>query len=155
MAPLLFIFEEFIIKTNEKLNKTNYKIYCNPCIKVLDDVEGKKIFFPNKKDHIISHLKKCTNFINETTIEKREEIFALMQTNNTNDTNLSNTQIGKRKDNNIKQFSSVSQGSKVVIRSTSFGTLDNYIVRQLLIADMKKFYTLLLRLSLSCGWTFH
>ncbi|RHZ77864.1 hypothetical protein Glove_170g15 [Diversispora epigaea] len=95
MAPLPFILEEFIIKTNEKLNKTNYKIYCNPCIKVLEP-----------------------SFTCETS-------------------------------------SSVSQGSKVVIRSTSFGTPDNYIVQQLSTADMKKFYTLLLRLSLSCGWAFH
>ncbi|RHZ78817.1 hypothetical protein Glove_155g152 [Diversispora epigaea] len=33
--------------------------------------------------------------------------------------------------------------------------MDNYIVRPLSTADMQKFNTLLLRLSLSCGWAFH
>jgi Protein of unknown function (DUF 659) len=33
--------------------------------------------------------------------------------------------------------------------------MDNYIVRPLSLSDMKKFHTLLLRLSLSCGWALH
>ncbi|RHZ76849.1 hypothetical protein Glove_188g5 [Diversispora epigaea] len=103
-------------------------------------------------NRIIAHFKKCTNFFNETTVEKREEIFTLLQINNINSTNTTNTQIGKRKELfSFKTSSSTSHGSKVIIRSSSYGTMDNYIVRPLSTADMKKFYTLLLRLSLSCS----
>ncbi|RHZ87559.1 hypothetical protein Glove_33g59 [Diversispora epigaea] len=54
----------------------------------------------------------------------------------------------------FETLSSVSHGSKVIIRSLSYGTIDNYIVYPLSTTDMKKFYTLLLQLSLSCRWTF-
>ena len=43
----------------------------------------------------------------------------------------------------------------MIVRSSSYGTIDNYIVRSLSSSDMKKFHTLLLRLSLSCGWALH
>ena len=92
--PLPVTTEEFIIKTNEKINKSNYKVYCKSCVKALGETEGKKTSFPNKKDRLIIHFKKCIHFFNETTSEKREEIFNLLQKNNTNSTNL---QIGKRK----------------------------------------------------------
>ncbi|RHZ57353.1 hypothetical protein Glove_390g69 [Diversispora epigaea] len=125
MAPLPAVIEEFIIKTNEKLNKNNLKVYCKPCVKVLGEIEGKKT----------------------------KEIYNLIQ-KNTNSTNL---QIGKRKEPSFscETASIVSQGSKVIVRLSSYGTIENYIVRPLSSLDMKKFHTLLLRLSLSCGWTLH
>ncbi|RHZ71564.1 hypothetical protein Glove_256g40 [Diversispora epigaea] len=62
-------------------------------------------------------------------VEKREEIFALLQTKNINSTNFTNVQIGKRKELfSFKISSSVSHGSKVIIRSSSYGTMDNYIL---------------------------
>ncbi|RHZ82237.1 hypothetical protein Glove_110g32 [Diversispora epigaea] len=149
MAPLPFLLEEYIIKTDEKINKCNVKVYCKPCIKSLGDIEGRKNWFPNKKDRIIAHFKKCKNFLNETTPEKREEIFNLQNNNNTNNNNLN---INKRKETS---FTSETSSSKVIIRSSSYGVMDNYIVRPLSVADMKKFHTLLLQLSLSCGWAFN
>ncbi|RHZ86900.1 hypothetical protein Glove_42g63 [Diversispora epigaea] len=242
MAPLPFLLEEYIIKTDEKINKCNVKVYCKPCIKSLGDIEGRKNWFPNKKDRIIAHFKKCKNFLNETTPEKREEIFNLQNNNNTNNNNLNinkrketsftsetssskviirsssygvmdnyivrplsslgdiegrknwfpnkkdriiahfkkcknflnettpekreeifnlqnnnntnnnNLNINKRKETS---FTSKTSSSKVIIRSSSYGVMDNYIVRPLSVADMKKFHTLLLRLSFSCGWAFN
>ncbi|RHZ53183.1 hypothetical protein Glove_449g11 [Diversispora epigaea] len=114
--PLPVTIEEFIIKTNKKINKSNYKVYCKPCVKVLGEIEGKKISFLNKKNRLIIYFKKCIHFFNETTPEKREEIFNLLQKNNINSTNSTNLQIGKRK------------GSKIIVRSSSYGTIDNYIV---------------------------
>src|SRR5690348_17188904 len=99
--PLPVTIEEFIIKTNEKINKSNYKVYCKPCVKVLGEIEGKKTGFPNKKDHLITHFKKCIHFFNETP-EKREEIFNLLQKNNINSINSTNLQIGKRKGSILK-----------------------------------------------------
>ncbi|RHZ87211.1 hypothetical protein Glove_39g7 [Diversispora epigaea] len=122
--PLPVIIEEFIIKTNEKINKSNYKIYCKPCVKVLGEIEGKKTSFPNKKDRLIIHFKKCINFFNETTPEKREEIFNLLQKNNTNSTNLQIESFS------CETTSTVSQGSKMIVRSSSYRTIDNYIVNK-------------------------
>ncbi|RHZ47354.1 hypothetical protein Glove_585g38 [Diversispora epigaea] len=103
MAPLPAVIEEFIIKTNEKLNKSNLKVYCKPCVKVLGEIEGKKT----------------------------------------------------KPSFSCEMASIVSQGSKVIVRSSSYGTIENYIVRPLSSSDMKKFHTLLLKLSLSCGWVLH
>jgi len=41
---------------------------------------------------------------------------------------------------------------KVIVRSSSYGPMDNYIVRPLSKEDERKFHTLLLRLTVSCGW---
>jgi hypothetical protein len=38
------------------------------------------------------------------------------------------------------------------VRSSSYGPLDNFIVRSLSSQDKEKFYILLLRLTVSCGW---
>src|SRR3989337_2567834 len=91
MPPLPSILDEYIVKTNERINKCNIKIYCKSCINVLGEVEGAKKWFPNKKDCIIAHLKKCVNFVAETTPEIREQIFELAQCNN------NTTSLGKRK----------------------------------------------------------
>lgn len=40
---------------------------------------------------------------------------------------------------------------QVIVRS-SYGPMDNFIVRSLSKEDFKKFYILLLRLTVSCGW---
>src|SRR3989337_992498 len=48
-----------------------------------------------------------------------------------------------------------SSTKKVIIRSTSYGPLDNYIVRSLSKEDKKKFHILLIRLTVSCGWALH
>ena len=42
----------------------------------------KKEFFPNKKDRIVSHFKKCLHFVAKTTAEERAEIFDLLEENN-------------------------------------------------------------------------
>ena len=47
--------------------------------------------------------------------------------------------------------SSVTSSHKVIIRS-SYGPMDNFIVRSLSREDLVKFYILLLRLTVSCGW---
>ena len=77
MPPLSISLDQYIIKTKEKLNKCNLKVYCKACIEILGQDEGKKIFFPNKTDRIIQHLKKCIHFAEKTTPEQREEIFGL------------------------------------------------------------------------------
>jgi hypothetical protein len=104
MSPLPVIIEQFIIKTNEKINKSNIKVYCKPCVKILGEIEGKKTSFPNKKDRLIIHFKKCSNFFNETTPDIREEIFNLVKKNNTNTINSTNIQLGKRKGNIFQYF---------------------------------------------------
>ncbi|CAB4374853.1 unnamed protein product [Rhizophagus irregularis] len=45
-------------------------------------VGRRKRTFPNKKDRIIQHFKKCDNFFAKTNEEKREKIFAILQPNN-------------------------------------------------------------------------
>ncbi|GES98661.1 hypothetical protein GLOIN_2v1885672 [Rhizophagus clarus] len=54
--------------------------------KELGDEEGRKIWFSNKKDHIIQHFKRYPNFLARTEEEEREEIFALLQPNIDNNT---------------------------------------------------------------------
>ncbi|RIA84684.1 hypothetical protein C1645_831906 [Glomus cerebriforme] len=41
---------------------------------------------------------------------------------------------------------------KVIIQSSSYGPMDNFIVRFLSKEDLRKFYILLIRLTVSCGW---
>ncbi len=77
ISLLPFILDKYIVKTNERINKSDIKIYCKSCINVLDKVEGAKKWFSNKKDRIIAHLKKCVNFVAETTPEIRKQIFEL------------------------------------------------------------------------------
>ena len=80
MPPLPTILEKYIIKTNEKINKHNTKVYCKSCINEFGQTEGLKNFFPDKTDWIISHLKKCPHFVKKTIAEVREEIFKLVDT---------------------------------------------------------------------------
>jgi hypothetical protein len=82
MPPISDILNEYIIKTKEKLNASNVKTYCKCCIESLGEEEGKKIFFPNKTDRILLHLKKCTHFIEKTTPDIRDQIFLLSKNNN-------------------------------------------------------------------------
>ena len=51
-----------------------------------------KKFFPNKKDRIIQHFKKCPHFVTKTTAEERAEIFKLLE----NDNSLTSTIPSKR-----------------------------------------------------------
>ena len=77
--PLPPLLNQHIIRTDIKINKSNFKTFCKPCVEELGDEEGKKTWFPNKKDRIIQHFKKCPNFVNATTAEEREEIFKLLE----------------------------------------------------------------------------
>jgi len=180
MPPLPEILNDYIIKSKEKLNQSNLKTYCKCCIEALGEEEGGKNFFPNKKDRIILHLKKCSHFFAKTTPEIRSEIFLLLTK--------SNEELSKRKCKQFKNFlfcllylcfyyknffliifvalqdissygsasttSSLpdSSGRKVIIRSSSYGPLDNFLVRPLSKQDKEKFYILLIRLTVSCGW---
>ena len=49
MSRLPSILDEFIIKTKEKLNQSNFKTYCKCCIGALGEEEGKKLFFLTKQ----------------------------------------------------------------------------------------------------------
>ena len=80
--PLPSILTQYIVRSEVKLNKTNFKTYCKSCIDELGEEEGQKKFFPNKKDRIISHLKKCSHFVSKTTTEERAEILNLLEDNN-------------------------------------------------------------------------
>ena len=53
------ILNEYIIKSKERLNASNVKTYCKCCVEALGEEEGKKIFFPNKTDRILIHLKNA------------------------------------------------------------------------------------------------
>ena len=44
--------------------------------------EGCKIWFPNKKDRIVQHFKKCPNFLAKTIEKERENVFAILQPSN-------------------------------------------------------------------------
>ena len=85
--PLPEILNDYIIKTKERLNSSNVKTYCKCCIEALGEEEGGKNCFPNKKDRIVAHLKKCSHFIAKTTPEIRNEIFSLTE----------NLELSKRK----------------------------------------------------------
>ena len=49
------LITKYIIRTDIKVNKSNLKTYCKPCIEELGEEEEHKIWFPNKKDQIIIH----------------------------------------------------------------------------------------------------
>ncbi|CAG8537087.1 4751_t:CDS:2 [Ambispora gerdemannii] len=113
MKLLPFILDNYIIKTDEKINKFNVKVYCKSCVKVLGEAEA--------------HLKKCVHFATETTSEQRKEIYNLVETN------ISPVQLGKRKEiaistNETISTTSRSSASKILIRNSSYGPMDNYIV---------------------------
>ena len=80
--PLSSILNQYIVRSEIKLNKSNFKTYCKPCIEELGEEEGKKNFFPNKKDRIVSHFKKCLHFVAKTTAEESAEIFNLLEKDN-------------------------------------------------------------------------
>ncbi|CAG8789027.1 19699_t:CDS:1, partial [Racocetra fulgida] len=58
MPILPSLLNKYIIKSNIKLNQSNYKTFCKYCVEVLGEEEGKKNYFPNKKYRILQHLKK-------------------------------------------------------------------------------------------------
>ncbi|CAG8774954.1 5950_t:CDS:2, partial [Rhizophagus irregularis] len=60
MPPLPPILTQYIVKTDVKVNKSNLKTFCKPCIDKLGEEEGHKV----------------------TNEEKRENIFACLQPNN-------------------------------------------------------------------------
>ncbi|CAG8638460.1 8644_t:CDS:2, partial [Scutellospora calospora] len=98
-------------------------------------MEGTKNFYPNKKDRIILHLKKCPHFVAETTAEEREKIYKLVDPT-------------KKTDESV---SSASYSSLKIIRSSSFGPMDDYIVRALSpedpeAAELFEFLNLLIKL---------
>ncbi|CAG8534439.1 6616_t:CDS:1, partial [Dentiscutata heterogama] len=69
--------ERHIIKSSEKLGKSNVKVFCKACVEVLGEKMGKNNSFPNKIDRIIQYLKKYAHFVEKMTPEERDEIFAL------------------------------------------------------------------------------
>ncbi len=93
--PLPSILSKFIVRSDTKLNKSNFKTYCKPCIEELGEEDGKKNFFPNKKDRIILHFKKCSHFVTKTTAEERAEIFDLLEDNNSSTSTIPNKRLGK------------------------------------------------------------
>ncbi|CAB5200211.1 unnamed protein product [Rhizophagus irregularis] len=58
MPPLPSLLAPYIIRTDIKVNKSNLKTFCKPCIKELGEEEEQKTWFPNKKDRIVQHFKK-------------------------------------------------------------------------------------------------
>ena len=80
--PLPSILNQYIVRSEIKLNKSNFKTYCKPCIEELEKKEGKKKFFLNKKDRIVYHFKKYSHFVAKKTAEERAEIFDLLKENN-------------------------------------------------------------------------
>ncbi|CAB4398843.1 unnamed protein product [Rhizophagus irregularis] len=101
------------------------------------------------KHRIVQHLKKCTHFLTATTSEKRDEIFSLLKNN---EKELENKRPSSHFSDTTSTFFDSSR--KVIIRS-SYGLLDNFIVRSLSKEDRKKFNTLLIRLTVSCEWALH
>ncbi len=77
--PLSSLLNQYIVRTEIKINQCNFKIYCKPYIEELEEEEGSKKFFPNKRDRIIQYFKKCPNFTIKTTAEERTEIFKLLE----------------------------------------------------------------------------
>ncbi|CAG8523816.1 6114_t:CDS:2, partial [Cetraspora pellucida] len=134
MSPIPDLLEQDIIKTKEKINKSNHKVYCKAYINILGD-DGMEVFVLNKMDRIIAHLKKCTYFIEQTTSEKREKVF-----------NLSNDEQSSSYDTMFTLLQSFTQ--KGIVQFTSFGPLDNYSVYSFSQQDYEKFKVLLLRLTL-------
>jgi Protein of unknown function (DUF 659) len=55
----------------------------------------------------------------------------------------------------IGDHETASTSSRKVILRSSYGPLDNFIVRSLSNEDKKKFQILLIRLTVSCGWALH
>ena len=82
MPPLPSLLNNCIVKSDIKINLSNLKTYCKYCIDALGEKKGKEAYFPNKKDRIIAHLKKCPHFLNATTAEEQAEIFELMLDDN-------------------------------------------------------------------------
>jgi len=70
---------QYIVRTEIKINQCNFKTYCKPCIKELEEEKGSKKFFSNKRDQIIQHFKKCPNFTTKITAEEHTEIFKLLE----------------------------------------------------------------------------
>ncbi|CAG8725055.1 7930_t:CDS:1, partial [Scutellospora calospora] len=79
--PLSILLERHIIKSNEKLGKSNVKVFCKVCVDILGEEADKGNSFPNKMDRIIQHLKKCVHFVEKMTPEETDEIFALTNNN--------------------------------------------------------------------------
>ncbi|CAB4422701.1 unnamed protein product [Rhizophagus irregularis] len=153
MPPLPSLLNQYIVRTDIKVNKSNLKTFCKPCIEVLGEEEGQKISFPNKKDRIIQHFKKCDNFFAKTNEEEREKIFAILQPNNNDVPSIIPQKRSYSISSQTSQVSLASSSShKVINRSSYYGPMDNYIVRSLSKEDLQKFHMLLLRLTVSCGW---
>ncbi|PKB99066.1 hypothetical protein RhiirA5_430339 [Rhizophagus irregularis] len=131
MPPLPSLLASYIIRTDIKVNKSNLKTFCKPYIEELEEKEGQKIWFSNKKDRIIQHFKKLYySLLNNIYFNSRLYIVS------------------------FQAFLASSSFHKVAVinRSSCYGPMDNYIVRSLSKEDLKKFNMLLLRLTVSCGW---
>ncbi|RGB28286.1 ribonuclease H-like domain-containing protein [Rhizophagus diaphanus] len=129
MPPLPSLLNQYIVRTDIKVNKSNLKTFCKP------------------------YIEKCDNFFAKTNEEEREKIFAILQPNNNDVLSI----IPQKRSYSISsQTSQVSLASssfhKVINCSLYYGPMDNYIVRSLSKEDLQKFYMLLLRLTVSCGW---
>jgi hypothetical protein len=71
------------VRTDVKINKSNYQIFCRFCIEELKEKEGRNLWFLNKKDLIIQHLKKCSNFLDKID-EVKKKFLGLLQSNISN-----------------------------------------------------------------------
>ncbi|CAB5361935.1 unnamed protein product [Rhizophagus irregularis] len=128
MPQLSSILDDFIIKSKEKLNQSNLKTYCKCCIEALGEEEGKKAY----------------------------EIFSLSKSNEKQAENRTENQQAKRSFlQSSDSYDASSVSSRKVILRTSYGPLDNFIVRSLSNEDIKKFHILLIRLTVSCDWALH
>ncbi|CAG8513550.1 4851_t:CDS:2, partial [Scutellospora calospora] len=138
----------YIIVLNEMANKCNKFAICKACKEAISQEYAYSKKIVNTKKCVKAHLSKCEYFFAKYGKEEGENIL----NKSDNETAKNNKNFKKR--SNDYQESETDSDSNSTIFNTKTKPLDQYITHPLNSAQQKKWWYLLLKATISNGWSF-
>ncbi|RHZ56113.1 hypothetical protein Glove_406g120 [Diversispora epigaea] len=136
-----------------KQNKYNTTAVCKECVELLSYEEALKNYFTNKKQQVKNHLKNCPQFLQK--IGNKEAIEEII-----NMSDDESEQVKNRKRTDIEyelndiQLIRLSASSSQPSMKKQKNTISNFTIRNLTKKEQPKFEQLLLRMTVSNGFSF-
>ncbi|CAG8514950.1 19888_t:CDS:2 [Gigaspora rosea] len=145
--------KDIVILGTKATNKHNTYGICKACDDALGRDEALKDTITNKKNTDLNHLKRCEYFRAKLGSQEAVNVHC----NKTDNEEERTPPVSKRHDNtsDVTTGNSTSSLAKTVgSKKKSTNSIDNFIVRNITAKEKPKFEQLLLRMTVSNGWSF-
>jgi len=151
--------KEYIVKAKKKSGNNNNLCYCKACFTKLGENNPELKTVIDKTERILTHFKNCENFQDAYDEQEKSKIFTfgakkedISLMGDTNTTLCSSSQLSQLELLRRDSVSSRSSLNSLPSQWSNYGPLDKFVGRPLSTADKQKFYYLLLRVTISCGF---